>query len=318
MTWHTTNPRTWMANCAVQAWSKDGLIHFNKRGDDNCWGAYSAPVDGSDLLTWKRLSGRHVGLGDVTADGRYALLTVERKHAISGTPWAEPGRGAWCDVVLTDQTTDWPLTSMTVDNRAVIWPCFSPDSSKAVWSQQYAGASPKPGKEIFGVWEMKIMTLSPGPIGEAQTVEPMPDSFYETYGWAGDRLLFASDAGRGGWWNTQIFTSDEDGNFLQMISDGALRTGYADTSQYAEFAKPLSDGSIAYSSGNGAGWGGMIHRVRPPDMSKSYVLTSPMKVPPKLATSFVISPDEKNLLASYAYDSQSSRVDAVIFDLTKD
>ncbi len=110
---------------------------FNVRGDNKLFDAYlgDASCNGKALLP--AYDGNR-GAADLTADGRYVLLVIARglDKATSG---AEPGKGSSNSVDIFDRKTG-TLSTLVKSfcngcQRGAIWPRFSPDGSKVVWTE---------------------------------------------------------------------------------------------------------------------------------------------------------------------------------------
>ena len=106
---------SWKQNAAPMGWSASlNRVMYNSRGADGMFDAYSANPDASaaQCVTCALPSFPEVGaatqrgVSDVSPDGNYMLLEVERADHVGqvGDTIAEPGKGAYNDVWLA--TTD--------------------------------------------------------------------------------------------------------------------------------------------------------------------------------------------------------------------
>lgn len=200
----------WLPNAEPAAWdAQDNRIILNRRGADGLWGAYSVTPGGSHpvCLTCRASAfpgvGAHTsrGVSDISPDGRYLLLTVEKRAhpGAIGAAVTDPGKGVYNDLWLgtADGRRFWPLTDLPVSrDDAVIWPRFDRTGSQIVWSQMYAhGDLSHP----LGQWALKVARLqwSDGApqLTDVRTYDPQHGRFYEPYEFSPDdrRILFASD-----------------------------------------------------------------------------------------------------------------------------
>jgi hypothetical protein len=341
MAWTASGPRLWRTNAQAVAWTTDDRVHYHSRNLDRPggpWNAYRATPDGAQTGVWLEHP-VNAGLGDVTADGSQALLTVERAThwpVSAPTAWAEPGRGVYCDLMVagaTGRDASGELIATDADvGLALIWPHFDPVGRRVVWAKGTAPAGtsePTPtGRrvEALGEWELWTADLTGGRLSNAAPVEWTLGThrFYEPYGWLADgRLLYASDEGRLDAADSQIWARPEhDTAPAELLSTGVPHPVPLIPTGYSEFARELSDGSVLYCTGRGAAWGGMDHWVRPPAGQHllPYQLTGLSHTPlgtGKIATCFAVSPDQTRLLATYARDHVSTQAYTVMYDLTR-
>jgi len=203
-------------NCAPVAASSDGAMVWYARdwaglwnayiGDRNCHGrALLAPYDGNR------------GPADITADGRYVLLTsaVGWQRTL---PMSSPGRGSQNAIELYDRRTgrlSTLLPGARPSQRGVIWPTFNATDTKIVWSQLLRTAAEAPPA---GEWALHVadVNLASGTLTQNVAWQD-PDgkpAFYEAYGWIPHTklLIFASTtrASSGGFGAQQLFTLPED------------------------------------------------------------------------------------------------------------
>src|SRR5205085_6708865 len=76
-----TSVTPWKSNAAPMAWA-GGRIYYNAKGAGGVYDGWSANPDGTGAVCLTCAAGfpatTHHGVSDVTPDGRYALVTVER------------------------------------------------------------------------------------------------------------------------------------------------------------------------------------------------------------------------------------------------
>jgi len=223
--------QAWLTDAAPAAWdARTDRIIVNRQGPDGLWNAYAVSPAGRDpvCLTCARPSFPGVGTAtnrgasDVSPDGRYVLLVVEKgtHPGAIGSVASAPGKGVDNDVWLAtaDGRRAWPLTDLPASpDVGVIWPRFDRTGSQVVWAQMYAAATLS---HPLGQWTMKVARLqwSGGAprLVAVRTYDPQPGRFYEPYGFSPDdrRILFASDVTvPSGFlspsaFNTQIWTID--------------------------------------------------------------------------------------------------------------
>lgn len=222
---------SWMQNAEPAAWdtSNDRII-LNRRGPGGLWNAYTILPDGRGqlCLTCRRpffpgvVTATNRGASDVSPNGRYVLLVVEKgvHPGTIGETAAQPGKGVYNDIWLAtiDGAHVWRLTDLpTSETDGVIWPRFDRTGSQIVWSQMYdAGGASHP----LGEWALKTARLgwSGGTprLADIRTYEPQAGRFFEPYGFSpsNQRIIFASDIHvTGGFlspsaFNSQIWTID--------------------------------------------------------------------------------------------------------------
>ena len=140
------------------AWAQ-GRIYYNQKNASGVFDGWSANPDGGDArcVTCGAVypAGTQHGISDVTADGRYALATVERSRhwpVSDGMYMAAPGNGAYNDLWLqkSDGSQAWRLSnSITTGASALIWPRFDSTGTRVVWSEQWRWGMPYGGWRII-------------------------------------------------------------------------------------------------------------------------------------------------------------------------
>ena len=200
------------ANCAPVAAAADGTMVWYARTAAGVWDAYigDGSCHGTPLLP---AYGGNRGPADITADGRYVLLTtaVGWDRAL---PWSSPGRGSQNAIQLYDRATgrlSTLLAGATSSQRGVIWPRFNSTGTKIVWSQMIKTGSEAPPS---GRWALHVadVNLAAGTLANnVQWQDPNGEpAFYEAYGWIPNTqlLVFMSTtrASIGGFGKAQLFT----------------------------------------------------------------------------------------------------------------
>jgi len=279
----------WKQNAAPVGWSASlDRVIYNARGADGLFDAYSATPSGSDprcltcaIPSFPKLgAATQRGASDVSPDGNYMLLEVERGDHSGpiGVNFAAPGRGAYNDVWLAraDGSAAWPLTNIDAPGQQAIgtmWARFDRTGTKLVWAAMYAPA-------IFNVayWRLKVAdivwTAGVPHLANVKTIEPEADHFYEPYGFTPDdsHIIFASDLGMAGWWDSQIYTIGVGGSGLTRLSPADAAPGLF--TNYNEFAfyTPHND-AIIYGRTTNSATAGMDYWIMRPGGTGSQRLT---------------------------------------------
>jgi hypothetical protein len=169
---------------------------FYRRNSAGVWDAYIGAGD----CRGRRLLGAYAGNrgpADITADGRYVLLTtavgLDRTLGDSS-----PGRGAGNAIQLYDRRThrlSTLLAGASASQRGVIWPTFNSRGTKIVWSQMLETALEDPP---VGRWALHVadVNLATGTLSDnVEWQDPNGGgTFYEAYGWVPntDLVIFMS------------------------------------------------------------------------------------------------------------------------------
>ena len=173
----------WYSRNAAGVW--DAYI-----GNGNCQGTPLLPsYDGNR------------GPADITANGRYVLLTTA--VGVDKTlHFSAPGQGSGNAIELYDRQTGKLSTLLpggTASQRGVIWPTFNSDASKIVWSQMIKTAAEDPP---VGRWALHVadVDLAAGTLSNnVEWQDPNGEAnFFEAYGWIPntDLLVFMSGRAR--------------------------------------------------------------------------------------------------------------------------
>ncbi len=186
---------TRLASNCQPVWVGKSQMIFNSRKADGHWEAYLGNArcgGGKPLLP---PTPGHRGASDVTPDGRYVLFETDfGSHP--GRSWAEPGKGVDNDLVLLDRSNG-RVTRLTSGRKGTIWGRLKSDGSKVTWSQMTKTplGSGHPKDDLLGVWQIHAADITPrGTLANERSWD-RGRGFYETYGWLGDKIMFASDAG---------------------------------------------------------------------------------------------------------------------------
>ena len=226
------------------AWAQ-GRIYYNQKNASGVFDGWSANPDGSDAkcVTCGAVypTGTQHGISDVTADGRYALATVERSRhwpVPDGMYMAAPGNGAYNDLWLqkSDGSQAWRLSnSITTGASALIWPRFDSTGTRVVWSEQWRWGMP------YGGWRIIVadITWTNGVPSLTNKKTFQSTGFLEPYGFTtdGSRVLFAADVLAGtSSTNLQIMSLRADLTGTPVRLSPSDVTGTGDWSNYNEFA----------------------------------------------------------------------------------
>jgi hypothetical protein len=276
----------WKQDAAPVAW--DGALErvvYNSLGTDGMFDAYSANPDGSDpqclTCTLPSFSGvgtaTNRGAFDVSPDGRYMLVTVERGDHLGGigAPWTQPGKGGANDVWLytTDGAHAWPLTDIDATGQkafGTMWPRFDRTGNEIVWASMSS-----PALLNLGSWQLRVANIvwtnGVPSLADVRTIVPTAGAFYEPYGFTPDdsHILFASNAGTAAWYDTQIDTIATDGSGLTQLT----RPVPGGSLKYNEFAFYTPGGQIVYGSTVDATSGGLDYWIMDPDGSAAQRMT---------------------------------------------
>lgn len=196
---------------APSAWAAGtNRIYYNKRRqEDGLFDGWSCLPNGGNEKNHTNIAAypttTHAGISDVTKDGRYALVTVERsgwwltgKYAPDGSPEHAPGRGGYNDIWIQDLTTNkaWKVRAVTA--WGAIWPRFSDDGTKITWSECLAPETFLPALFSLGKWRLHTATVkwaNGNPFLADIKTATVQTGFMEPYGFSADnsRVLFAGD-----------------------------------------------------------------------------------------------------------------------------
>lgn len=185
----------WKTQIAPMAW-RDGRIYYHKTGSGVIAEGFSAKPDGSDerLETGSPLypSGTQQSIEDVSLDGRYALVTVERASGGAGAQNATPGAGVNNDLWLLDLDTGstWKIVDLLVSGGiALIWPRFNKTGTKIVWAEKFAWWT-----GAFESWDLHVadLVLTDGVPSLTNKQVRRSDGFFEPYGFLDDQTVLAA------------------------------------------------------------------------------------------------------------------------------
>jgi hypothetical protein len=186
------------ANCSPVAASSSGTMVWYSRNAAGVWDAYigNGSCQGAPLLP--PYDGNR-GPADITANGRYVLLTTAM--GLEKTlHFSAPGQGSGNAIELYDRRTgklSTLLAGASASQRGVIWPTFNSDASKIVWSQMIKTAAEDPP---LGQWALHVadVNLAAGTLSNnVEWQDPNGEAnFFEAYGWIPNTnlLVFMSGA----------------------------------------------------------------------------------------------------------------------------
>lgn len=325
----------WLQNAAPVGWSATpNRVFYNSLGATGMWNGYSANSDGSNpvCLTCTIPSFPGVatatnrGISDVSPDGQYMLVTVERAIAGETASWTQPGKGGANDVYLytTDGKQAWPLTNIYALGPGFalgsIWPRFDRTGTEIVWSSMLS-----PAILNLGVWELEVANIAwsggvPS-LANVSTIRPASNAFYEPYAFTPNDqgILFAGNPTGGSITGDKIDQIGVNGSGLTQVSPTA-RAGVAN---YAEFAFYTPDNkTIIFSRGYDTSAAGMDYWTMNPDGSNPQRLTyfnepwSTESSGYSIAGSIAFNPANPNqFIAGVAHDHAAEHVNAVLVTL---
>jgi hypothetical protein len=271
----------WRQHAEPVAWA-GGRIYYNQKDAAGYFEGWAANPDGSDpvCITCRAdyPQRTHHGISDVSPDGRYALVTIERAghpQIPLGKKIAAPGNGAFTDLWLqaADGSRAWQLTSGTESGNALIWPRFDRSGTRVVWSVQWRWGLP------FGAWRLYVAKLrwSDGTPSLADVKSMRSNGLLEPYGFTpdGSHVLLAADALAGTTWNDlQIMTVPASlrGRAVRLSPHDASDRGYF--TNYNEFAYTIpGSGRIIFGRSVGAFYESMEYWTMNADGSGARQLT---------------------------------------------
>jgi hypothetical protein len=200
-------------NCAPIWMGRDTMI-WNERQANGLVDVRVGARDCSGGQPLLRPHDGHRGASDVSTDGRYVLL--ETSYGEPRDVWyAEPGSGFGNDIELLDRQTG-RLTRLTFGRKGTIWARLHPSGTRLTWAEMVkTAAEANFWQNLLGIWRLHVADISPQGATENEQTWQHPDDpgFIETYGWIGDRVMFASDSGvaatnpwMGSWFAAQLWT----------------------------------------------------------------------------------------------------------------
>jgi hypothetical protein len=313
----------WKAGAAPMAWV-GGRVYYNKRASRTApFEGWSSKPDGTGArrVTTAAVypAGTQKGVGDVTPDGRYALVTVERSGhwpIPDGAYIAAPGAGTYNDLWL--QTTDgrkaWKLRDLVaVKANALIWPRFDPTGTRVVWSEQWRFGLP------FGKWRFFVAKLvwKGGVPSLKITASRRTEGFVEPYGILPDgRVLFVADKLAGtGPFNLQLMSLPASLKGDPVRLSPRDRPTTSDWSNYNEFAYQMPGRDrLLYARSVGAWFHSLEYWTSNLDGSDPVQLTG-MSIPwsphyqghPSIVGGLAFDPDDPNrFVAGIATDLEGN------------
>lgn len=181
-------------------------IYFNRRRVANgVFDGWSAKPDGSDEVCHTDISAypatTHAGIGDVTADGKYALVTVERSNhwpISDGDLMGSPGRGVYNNLWLQEISTGraWKLRDIvTSKGNSLIWPRFDTTGKRVAWAELVIPALWPGVIGGLGEWRMHVANINMSTKKLENIKTKLTKGLMEPYGFSADgsKVLFAGD-----------------------------------------------------------------------------------------------------------------------------
>jgi|SRR5581483_10842911 len=320
----------WKANAAPMAWA-GGRVYYIAKGANGLYDGWSANPDGSGAvcLTCNAAfpaTTQH-GVADVTANGRYALVTIERSGhwpLPDGTGVAEPGRGAYNDLYLetTDGKQAWKLVNLVQQGTsALIWARFDATGSRVVWAEQWALFS----SSAFGSWRLRVGTLTwTNGVPSLTNVKTLQSTgFVEPYGFTADggKILFAADALAGvDSTNLQIMqvSSDLTGAPTRLTpQDGQCSCAWGNYNEFA-YVMPGS-GRIIVARSVGAWYGSLEFWTMNADGTDAKQLThlsGPSQPTGQIAGSVAFDPSNANRFVAAVQQGYGGPFNAVMVNMS--
>ena len=226
------------------SWLHQGLIAFDKKGEDGYTDVYVMELTSSNvkcLTDNTQVPQLHNGNPEWHPSGEYIVFQAQ-DPALKGLPAtplgdyaASPGVGInnnmW--VMTADGSKFWQLTHVK-DRQGVLHPHFSPDGTKLLW-----GEFIRPHMVIkladFAVENEEVL------ITNVQTLKPNNLQMYEPHGFSSDgtHILFSAAEQEGHYYDMEIYIMDiTTGDVVQLT----------DNDEWDEHAQFTPDGIIWVSS----------------------------------------------------------------------
>ena len=324
----------WMQNAAPVGWSASpDRVFYNSLGSNGFFNGYSANPDGSDpaCLTCTTPTFPTVGtetnrgVSDVSPNGQYMLVTVERPISNEAATMSQPGKGGGNDVYLytTNGQQSWPLTNIYAPGSIAlgsIWPRFDRTGNEIVWSSMIS-----PAVGDLGYWQLKVAnivwTAGVPSLADIRTIEPTSNTFYEAYGFTPNDqdVIFASNTTGGTWLDDQIDEINVDGTGLTQLSQ-SMPSPEVNYNEFA-FFDPTNT-SIIFGRSYDTTGGGMDYWTMNADGSDPQRLTyfnepwNTEGLGHVQTEALAFNPDNPNqFLAGVATDANSQNVDAELVTL---
>lgn len=245
------------ANCSP-TWVSGNQMVFNQRGSNGLFNAYIGDINCQNAKTLLPATGGNVGASSVTPDGQYVAL--EEAYGPQKTfSDSQPGKGVNNEIVLLDRNTG-RITTLTTGGLGTIWASLNSTATKITWSQMVK--TPLNSGSIknyaLGIWQIHAADITPqGTLANEKVwSQPNDQGFYETYGFYGNQIMFASDAGvypkssLGNWLSSQDWLIDStlpSGSTAVRVSQ-PLPNGFGGTSNdYHEFMSVAPSGTFSDS-----------------------------------------------------------------------
>ena len=263
----TATPAPWVTNFAPMGYSAaTGEVFGNRLGSDGAWNAYAISVSDKtkirSLTSGNALYGTentHRGVSDVSADGKYMLMEVERPDhfpCFNATcvhvSEAAPGKGSYNQVWLatTDGTKAWQLTNLDADHAyGSFWARFDTTGNRIVFAEiMHPAGSP----EYFGGEQLVTAQLTwtngvPSMTGRVNLGNS--SLFNEPYGYTADGSAVIANSDQltpGLPGSAKIMLFPLDGSAPRQLTT-ALGTGY----QEFAFLRPDHTGYVVSSGYQG-------------------------------------------------------------------
>jgi Tol biopolymer transport system component len=173
------------------------------------------------------LPNRHIGNEDWHPSGEYLALVVEKPDHPGSSLDALPGFGGYSDVWLITRSGDraWQFTDVPNDyDHGVLFPRFSPDGTKLVWTERIAAPNLLDPMLRAGGWVIKVAEFMEQPephLENIATFQPGGSAaFNEATGWSADSrtVVFSSDFQTGDLLQNQIYALDVQTHMISRLT----------------------------------------------------------------------------------------------------
>lgn len=220
---------------------------YSIKGTDTYYDVHLASPDGKfdTCLTCNHpeLTNRHIANASWHPNGQWIIFVAEKKVHPRSSTHALPGFGAYTDIWMMRIRDRKCFKIVDIPNdydHGVIFPTFSPDGKKMVWTNRIKRPNFGSLKRTFGYWDIRVSKFYFDKDSIPHTTEPKiiqpgkKASFYECYGFSPDnsRMIFCSSMNRPSVWDQQIYTMDTTGGDIKRLTE----------KDYNEHARYMPDG----------------------------------------------------------------------------
>jgi hypothetical protein len=250
-----TATATLITTQCIPVWVSGNQMIYNLQNSAGIWNPYIGDTNCQNGQQLIAPTGGNIGASDVTPDGRYVILE-EAFGITKSDPSSAPGSGAGDQLVLLDRQTG-KITQMTSGGWGTIWARLNSTGTMVTWAQLMT--PPELTGDIFnqpfGYWQIDVADItSDGTLSNERSYsQSSSPGFYETYGFYGNDVLFASDVGvspvssLGAWMSTQdwmINDSLSSGTIPTRISPTYTSSSGTVSNTYHEFMYQAPSGTF--------------------------------------------------------------------------